>query len=119
MTSSWNQTGHVLTLGDMMNINPNGTDFAVEVQAGYPYIGLPTYSFNETIGLINATLNSDKTSNFRCNGDGWDGGISQCYWYHTYCNEVVTNDLAFNLTLYNVNGNMTFSLPLKNLLGDS
>jgi hypothetical protein len=30
-TATWNLTGEVITIGEEMNINPNGTDFEIEI----------------------------------------------------------------------------------------
>ena len=114
-TESWNLTGSVLAVADEMNLNPNGTDFEIEVQAGYPYIGLPTFSFKSLTELMSQTLNPDNVANFYCNDNGQYGGRSQCYWKSTYCSSVITNDYVLDLT---INDN-TFSIPIKNLLGDS
>ena len=113
----WNITGSALTIGNDMNLNPNGTDtdFTIEMQVGYPYIGIPTYTWNETVKMMNETLNLDRESYFRCNSGNWGAGRQYCYWYGTECSQINTNDLSLNITM----GNLTYSIPLRNLLADT
>ena len=59
---AWNLTGSNLTIGDDQDIRPNATDYEIEFQMGYPYIGLPVASWESLRDTINATLNEAITN---------------------------------------------------------